>query len=127
VTDDVAAVLLQAPVELPAAQQPAAVGGAPAAPGLYAWWTIPGAVPGIAGPAHSSAALELLYVGIAPSRLTSKASLRSRLLGNHAAGSTGASTLRRSLAALLTEDQGYGTRWTSRTVLLPEDEVRLTA
>jgi hypothetical protein len=126
-SDDVVADLLRTPVELPVAHQPAASHGAPAEPGLYAWWASCGSIPGIAGPAHPSAPLELLYVGIAPSRATSRASLRSRLLGNHAGGNTGASTLRRSLAALLTEGQGYRTRWTSRTVLLREDEVRLTA
>jgi hypothetical protein len=125
--DDVVSVLLQTPAGLSVARQPAASGGVPAEPGLYAWWAAPGAVPVLTGPAHPSAPLDLLYVGIAPSRSTSKASLRSRLLGNHAGGNTSASTLRRSLAALLTEDQGYRTRWTSRTVLLPEDEVRLTA
>jgi hypothetical protein len=99
----------------------------PTEPGLYAWWAVPSAVPGITGPRHAAADLELLYVGIAPSRATSRATLRSRVLGNHAGGSTGSSTLRRSLAALLTESQGYRTRWTSRTVLVPEDEQRLTA
>jgi hypothetical protein len=49
------------------------------------------------------------------------------VLGNHAGGNTGASTLRRSLAALLTEAEAYRTRWTSRTVLLQEDEARLSA
>jgi hypothetical protein len=83
-------------------------------------------MPGITGPPHALADLELLYVGIAPSRSTSKATLRSRVLGNHAGGNTSSSTLRRSLASLLTESQGYRTRWTSRTVLLAEDEQRLS-
>jgi hypothetical protein len=115
------------PRPLPEVSGPADDGGAPTEPGLYAWWSVPGSVPGITGPRHPEADLELLYVGIAPSRATSRATLRSRLLGNHASGNTGSSTLRRSLAALLTESQGYRTRWTSRTVLLPEDEQRLTA
>ena len=124
--EDVVGVLLREPVALRVAQQPGASGGAPSEPGLYAWWAAAGAISGIRGPAHPSAPLELLYVGIAPSRATSRASLRSRLLGNHAGGNTGASTLRRSLAALLTGSEGYRTCWTSRTVLLPEDEARLT-
>jgi len=125
-TDAVVAALLAGPVELAAAQRSPSDGGAPAEPGLYAWWAAAGSIPGIAGPAHPCAPLEMLYVGIAPSRATSKARLRSRLLGNHAGGNTGSSTLRRSLAALLTDSEQYRTRWTSRTVLLPEDEQRLT-
>ncbi|RBY88124.1 GIY-YIG nuclease family protein [Blastococcus sp. TBT05-19] len=120
--DDVADRLLSTLVPLPTA-----AGEVPAEPGLYAWWAPAGAVPGIPGPAHPTVALELLYVGIAPSRTTSRASLRSRVLGNHAGGNTGSSTLRRSLAALLTDSQGYRTRWTSRTVLEPADEQRLSA
>jgi hypothetical protein len=119
--------LLRDPLPLPDAQLPPASGGAPGEPGLYAWWAAPGAIPGIAGPAHPTGGLELLYVGIAPSRASSKATLRSRLLSNHAGGNTGSSTLRRSLAALLTDSQRFRTRWTSRTVLLPEDEQRLSA
>ena len=125
-TDQVVQVLLAEPVALSRAQLPGPQGGAPPEPGLYAWWAPKGSIPGIEGPPHPSAELELLYVGIAPSRSTSKARLRSRLLGNHAGGNTGASTLRRSLAALLTDSQGYRTRWTTRTVLHPEDETRLT-
>jgi hypothetical protein len=61
----------------------------------------------------------LLYVGLARD-------LRRRVLGNHAGGGTGQSTLRRALAALLTESEGYRTRRTSRTVLVAEDEQRLS-
>lgn len=125
-SEDVVLRLLQEPVALDVARGPAASGGAPSEPGLYAWWAPAGAITGISGPPHTSAPVALLYVGIAPSRASSWATLRSRLLGNHAGGNTGASTLRRSLAALLTETEGYRVRWTSRTVLLPEDEARLT-
>ena len=125
--DDVVDQLVRPPVRLTDAARPAEQGGVPAEPGLYAWWALPGTLPGIPGAAHPEGPLELLYVGIAPSRATSRARLRSRVLGNHAGGNTGSSTLRRSLAALLTGDQGYRTRWTSRTVLEPADEQRLTA
>jgi hypothetical protein len=39
---------------------------------------------------------------------------------------TGSSTLRRTLAGLLLDEQGYRTRWTDRVVLVDEDEIRLT-
>src|SRR4051794_2275873 len=37
----------------------------PAEPGLYAWWSLPGALPGISGPLHPDGERELAYVGIA--------------------------------------------------------------
>jgi hypothetical protein len=98
----------------------------PAAPGLYAWWAPAGGVPGIDGPAHPSAELELLYVGIAPNGAASKATLRSRLVRNHIRGTTGQSTLRRALASLLSEREGWRSRWTMRPVLVDEDETRLS-
>jgi hypothetical protein len=98
----------------------------PSAPGLYAWWAPSGALPGIAGPQHPAAELELLYVGIAPNGATSKATLRSRLVRNHIRGTTGQSTLRRSLAALLSEREGWRSRWTTRPVLVDQDEARLS-
>jgi len=93
----------------------------PTGPGLYAWWGAPGVLPRIAGPSHPSApGQELLYVGIG-------AGLRARMVDRHVRGGTGASTLRRSLAALLMDEEGLRTRWTTtRVVLVPEDERRLT-
>src|SRR3712207_5995723 len=98
--DDVAGPLLATPVRLTAVTASPLDGGAPAEPGLYAWWVAPGAIPGITGLRHSSADLELLYVGIARNRASSKSTLRSRLVRNHIRGTTGQSTLRRALAAL---------------------------
>jgi hypothetical protein len=92
---------------------------APLAPGLYAWWAPPAILPELVGPAHSTVPdLRLLYVGLATK-------LRSRLASNHLRRS-GSSTLRRTLAGLLLDEQGYRTRWTDRVVLVDEDEVRLT-
>jgi hypothetical protein len=51
--------------------------------------------------------------------------LRSRLASNHLRRS-GSSTLRRTLAGLLLDEQDYQTRWTDRVVLVDEDEARLT-
>ena len=91
----------------------------PPRPGLYAWWGPPAILPELIGPAHpTKSGLRLLYVG-----LTTK--LRSRQTSNHLRRS-GSSTLRRTLAGLLLDEQGYRTRRTDRVVLVDEDEVRLT-
>ncbi|WP_164700280.1 GIY-YIG nuclease family protein [Modestobacter sp. KNN46-3] len=119
--DDVVAALRGLPV--PLAEAAADV---PAAPGLYAWWGRFGALPGISGPRHETADLQLLYVGTAPNGATSQATLRSRVVGDHIRGTTGSSTLRRSLAALLSEQQGWRSRWTTRPVLVNADELRLS-
>ncbi|WP_369140961.1 GIY-YIG nuclease family protein [Modestobacter versicolor] len=119
--DDVTAALRAAPVPLEQARAEV-----PAAPGLYAWWGSFGALPGISGPRHPTAPLQLLYVGIAPNGVVSTATLRSRVVGDHIRGTTGSSTLRRSLAALLSEHQGWQSRWTTRPVLVNRDELRLS-
>ncbi|WP_344253119.1 GIY-YIG nuclease family protein, partial [Pseudonocardia hydrocarbonoxydans] len=91
----------------------------PAAPGLYAWWASPAVLPTLCGPPHPSATdLRLLYVGIATR-------LRTRIASNHL-GRTGGSTLRRTLAGLLLDEEQYRTRWTDRVVLVDVDERRLT-
>lgn len=91
----------------------------PATSGLYTWWASPSTLPTLPGPAHPSTPnLRLLYVGIATK-------LRSRLVSNHL-GRTGSSTLRRTLAGLLIDDEQYRTRWTDRVVLVDDDERRLT-
>jgi hypothetical protein len=92
---------------------------APAAPGLYAWWAPPAILPELVGAAHPTVPnLRLLYIGLATK-------LRSRLASNHLRRS-GSSTLRRTLAGLLLDEQDYRTRWTDRVVLVDEDEARLT-
>lgn len=97
----------------------------PPDPGLYAWWSAPRAVPGIAGPRHPDGGHELLYVGIARSGPSSRATLRSRVVGNHIRGTTGQSTLRRALASLLCEQQGWDSHFTDRPLLVADDEARL--
>ncbi|WP_181780405.1 GIY-YIG nuclease family protein [Pseudonocardia pini] len=92
---------------------------APAASGLYAWWASPLVLPELIGPAHPTESdLRLLYVGLATK-------LRSRLASNHLRRS-GSSTLRRTLAGLLLDEQVYQTCWTDRVVLIEQDEARLT-
>lgn len=92
---------------------------APSAPGLYAWWAPPAIVPDLVGVPHPTVPDQrLLYIGLATK-------LRSRLASNHLRR-TGSSTLRRTLAGLLLDEQGYRTRWTDRVVLVDDDEARLT-
>lgn len=92
---------------------------APATSGIYAWWASPTVLPALTGAPHPSTLdLRLLYVGLATK-------LRSRLASNHL-GRTGSSTLRRTLAGLLLDQERYRTRWTDRVVLVDSDESRLT-
>ena len=102
-----------------------ALDAVPTEPGLYAWWSRPGSLPGISGPGHPGGEYELMYVGIARSGPSSRATLRSRVVGNHIRGTSGQSTLRRSLASLLHEREGWRSRFTDRPLLVPEDERRL--
>ncbi|MEO3772103.1 GIY-YIG nuclease family protein [Micromonospora sp. B9E7] len=101
------------PVELDAAVERLSRGS-----GVYAWWAAPSVFPDLSGlPNDSVPPLRMLYLGRATS-------LRGRVLRNHLRRS-GSSTLRRTLAGLLTAE-GYRTTWTDRVVLIPEDEARLT-
>ena len=61
------------------------------------------------------------------SSASSKATLRSRVVGNHIRGRTGQSTLRRALASLLHEQEGWRSSFTDRPLLVPDDEQRLNA
>lgn len=88
----------------------------PNAPGFYAWWQTPGALPGVPGSPHPSAPLELLYVGIAPRDARSQSNLRKRL-SNHHRAAIGSSTFRFDLAAFLWEGSGWSPAWTDRPVL----------
>lgn len=92
----------------------------PRTAGLYAWWAPPTVLPELSGPTNpADPTKRLLYVGIARR-------LRTRIVGNHLRRS-GTSTLRRTLAGLLLDVEGYRTTWTDRVVLVPDDELRLTA
>lgn len=95
------------------------VARAPTSSGLYAWWASPSVLPALSGPRHpTDVDLRLLYIGIATK-------LRSRLGQNHMKR-TGSSTLRRTLAGLLLDEEAFRTRWTDRVVLVEADEARLT-
>jgi len=87
--------------------------------GVYAWWADVSVLPDLPGPSHDTVpSLRMLYLGRA-------GNLRGRILRNHLRRS-GSSTLRRTLAGLLVSEN-YRTTWTDRVVLVPDDELRLTA
>ena len=51
--------------------------------GLYAWWEVGEALPGVPAVPHpTEPKLALIYVGIGPASATSNETLRSRLVGN---------------------------------------------
>lgn len=115
-------------ISIAEALRPEADGGVPDAAGFYAWWVRPDALPHVPGAPHPSEPYGLLYVGIAPSRATSSATLRSRLLGQHIGGNVGSSTFRRSLAALLFERECWTpVRTTTRELLTADDNANLSA
>lgn len=97
-----------------------AAGTLPRSPGVYAWWAYRTVLPELPGLTNDhDRHLRLLYVGRA-------ANLRGRILKTHLRRS-GSSELRRILAGLLTPSDGYRTTWQDGVVLIPEDELRLTA
>lgn len=90
--------------------------------GLYAWWVVGHAladVPLTQHPAEPDVAL--LYVGIAPNGPRSKATLRSRVVGNHMRGNIAASTFRRTLASLLVDSLCLAPTTKGTKVVLPPD------
>jgi hypothetical protein len=81
----------------------------PHAHGFYAWWGKTGCIERVrsfpnAAPTQRDG-YDLLYIGIAPGRMTSKSTVRTRVVGNHIAGNLAASTLRRALAAVLIDHE----------------------
>jgi hypothetical protein len=79
----------------------------PRRPGFYAWWVRPNALPTVPPTPHPREEWLLLYVGIAPGRASSSATIYSRVGGQHIGGNTGSSTFRLSLASLLFEEMSW--------------------
>jgi hypothetical protein len=95
----------------------------PKSGGIYAWWLANKKLAGVPENQHPAVPeLDLLYVGIAPSGSTSAATLSSRVVGNHMRGNIAASTLRRTLAALLLEQLGLTPIKTTTKVTLPREQ-----
>lgn len=125
--------LYRVPVRPEDAKRSPLAGGLPEAAGFYAWWLVPGALPGVPSQVHpgDDTHLDVLYVGIAPGYATSQQTMRSRVLNNHLGGNTGSSTFRFSLAALLLEAEGFQptmkkSKKTTKYVLSREDNRRLS-
>jgi len=99
----------------------------PSAPGLYAWFfeQAPRSVP--TEECFRRDGATLLYVGIAPSRPTTKKSnLRSRIR-QHLRGNASSSTLRLSLGCLLAPELGISLKYIKSRFKLGDDEQRLNA
>jgi hypothetical protein len=89
----------------------------PDEPGLYAWWAVPGALPGVPTAAHPSLSLGLVYIGIAST------SLRQRIVRQHLAANTGSSTFRLTLASHLLVEGGLTPYRKGKKVLLPRGQL----
>jgi hypothetical protein len=96
--------------------------------GFYAWWIKRGSIDAVPSRPHPSEPdLDLLYVGIAPGRASSPATIRSRVVRNHIGGNIAASTFRLTLAALLQAKLGITpVRRKTKIVLLPEQNQALS-
>ena len=95
----------------------------PAAPGFYGWWIRPGALSDVPATRYAEAApWELLYVGIAPGKPGSAATIRSRVTRNHLGGNTGSSTFRFSMASLLFERDGWRPEQRKKKVVLTRED-----
>lgn len=65
----------------------------PAKPGFYAWWMRRNALAEVPHNPHPhDDSIGLLYVGISPSRSSSRQTINSRVRGNHVRGNTASST-----------------------------------
>lgn len=101
--------------------------GLPAKPGLYAWWTMKGSIPGVPPCPHPTEQdLDLLYVGISPKNERSKGTIRSRVMSQHIGSYIGSSTLRKTLASLLFENMGWEPVMRGRPLLTPSDNHALS-
>ncbi len=93
--------------------------------GIYAWWLINSqALPSVPTAPHPVEPYGLIYLGVGPGRAGSKRALRARF-SDHGKDA-GRSTLRRALASLLYQQEGWRLRWTDRPLLAESDNDALT-
>ncbi len=125
VTTDQVGSSLQATPLLEIDEMRAALDAAPAVGGFYAWWIIkPEALPRVRVTPHPSEPVGLLYVGIGPTRGSSRP-LRKRF-ADHTKRNTGNSTFRLALASFLFESVGWHPYWSDRPMLPPEENRELS-
>jgi hypothetical protein len=100
----------------------------PHKPGFYAWWVRRDALAEVPHTPHPhDDSIGLLYVGISPSRSSSRQTINGRVLGNHLRGNTGSSTFRFVLAALLASEMELRPlAATDRVLLSRQDNERLS-
>lgn len=90
---------------------PAGEASPPGDLGVYAWWTMPDVLPCVPLTPHPMRpGCGLAYVGIAD-----PAALYDRIVTKHLGGTTGTSSLRKSVAAVLWRQRGWKRRWTAGT------------
>lgn len=101
----------------------------PDASGLYAWWVVGDALPGVPTTTReASTGAALVYIGVAPNAANSKKTLRSRVVDNHLNGSIATSTVRHSLASLVVDKLSLKpTTKGTKVALPPEQNTELTA
>ena len=69
--------------------------------------------------------VQLFHVGIVPVATASTLILRSCVVGDNLRGTTGLWTLRRPLAALLSEQQGWRSPWRTRPLLVTRNDLAM--
>jgi GIY-YIG catalytic domain-containing protein len=124
-SDEIAAGLRRTPL-LSIPEMRAALDADRSAHGIYAWWLVNAdALPEVPTAPHPTEPVGLLYVGIGPGGVNSKRTLRARFRDH--TRDTGRSTLRRVLASLLYEQEGWRPYWTDRPLLTERDNDALSA
>ena len=105
--EELAEQLQHAPVTPELARRRPAQGGVPTAAGLYAWWSQTETVGDLPLARVPGSNLWLLFVGSSPTRPGSARTLRARICGSDLRGGPADSSLRRTLSALLWQEQGW--------------------
>lgn len=98
----------------------------PAEPGVYGWWFSRNIGSATLEGCRLRDGFALAYVGIAPSNASSRGNLRKRLK-QHCRGPLRVSTLRRTLAALLRDEQHYNIERRGKRLYMASYEQALTA
>jgi len=121
---EVIAALHRAPL-LTIEETRAALAAEPDAHGFYSWWLIdPEALPGVPTSPHPTEPVGLLYIGVAPGKVTSERSLSERFVDH--TRESGRSTLRYALASFLYDQAAWKLRWRGKPLVAKPDDRKLT-